>query len=183
MGKSAVAAMFRREGVPVFDADAVVHRLQGPGGECLAAIEARFPQTTGPAGVDRVLLGQRVLGHPAELAALEAIVHPRVAQAQGRFLARNRSRPLVVLDIPLLFEKGGVAKVGAVAVVSAPAWVQRKRVLRRPGMTPRKLDAILRLQLSDHIKRRRADFVIPTGCPKSVTRRYIRAITSCFRRK
>ena len=183
MGKSAVAAMFRREGVPVFDADAIVHRLQGPGGAVLAAIEARFPGTTGPHGVDRAALGRRVLGNRHELAALEAIVHPAVAREQKRFLARHRARALVVLDVPLLFEKGGWRKVGAIAVVTAPAWVQRRRVLARPGMTAERLKAILRLQTPDRIKRARADYLIPTGCPKSVTRRHIRAIASCFRRQ
>lgn len=181
MGKSTAAAMFEEEGVPVFDADAEVHRLQGPGGALVAAIEARFPGTTGPAGVDRQKLGACVLGNGRELAALEAIVHPAVGKAQKRFLARHRARELVVLDIPLLFEKGGWRKVGAVAVVSAPAWMQAKRVLRRRGMTHAKLKAIRRLQVPDRVKRARADFVIETGRPKSATRRQIRAITSCFR--
>lgn len=181
MGKSTAAAMFEEEGVPVFDADAEVHRLQGPGGALVAAIEARFPGTTGPAGVDRQKLGACVLGNGHELAALEAIVHPAVGKAQKRFLARHRARELVVLDIPLLFEKGGWRKVGAVAVVSAPAWMQAKRVLRRRGMTHAKLKAIRRLQVPDRVKRARADFVIETGRPKSATRRQIRAIASCFR--
>lgn len=181
MGKSTAAAMFEREGVPVFDADAEVHRLQGPGGALVAAIEARFPGTTGPGGVDRQKLGARVLGNGHELAALEAIVHPAVARAQKHFLAENRARDVVVLDIPLLFEKGGWRKVGAIAVVSAPAWMQRKRVMRRPGMTAAKLKAIRRLQVPDRVKRARADFIIETGRPKSVTHRQIRFIASCFR--
>jgi len=181
MGKSTAAAMFEREGVPVFDADAEVHRLQGPGGALVAAIEARFPGTTGPRGVDRQKLGSRVLGNAHELAALEAIVHPAVARAQRRFLMRHRARDVVVLDIPLLFEKGGWRKVGAIAVVSAPAWMQTKRVMRRPGMTYAKLKAIRRLQTTDRVKRARADFVIETGRPKSATHRQIRAIASCFR--
>lgn len=181
MGKSTAAAMFEREGVPVFDADAEVHRLQGPGGALVAAIEARFPGTTGPGGVDRQKLGARVLGHPHELAALEAIVHPAVGRAQKRFLARHRARVVVVLDIPLLFEKGGARRVGAVAVVSAPLWVQRRRVMRRAGMTPAKFKAIRALQTPDRVKRARADFVIETGRPKSETHRQIRAIASCFR--
>lgn len=180
MGKSAVAAMFRREGVPVFDADAAVHRLQGPGGALVPAIERRFPGTTSAQGVDRVALGARVFGQPAELKALEALVFPAVAREQARFLARHRARPLVVLDIPLLFEKGGWRRVGAIAVVSAPAWVQRRRVLARPGMTPARLAAIRALQTPDNIKRARADFVIPTACPKSVTRHHVRRIASCF---
>ncbi|OWQ94360.1 dephospho-CoA kinase [Sphingopyxis witflariensis] len=181
MGKSTAAAMFEREGVPVFDADAEVHRLQGPGGALVATIEARFPGTTGPKGVDRQKLGPLVLGNTHELAALEAIVHPAVAKAQRRFLMRHRARDVVVLDIPLLFEKGGWRKVGAIAVVSAPAWMQRKRVMRRPGMTAAKLKAIRRLQVADRVKRARADFIIETGRPKSATHRQIRAIASCFR--
>ncbi|WP_422059388.1 dephospho-CoA kinase [Sphingopyxis sp.] len=181
MGKSTAALMFEREGVPVFDADAEVHRLQGPGGALVAAIEARFPGTTGSNGVDRQKLGARVLGNGHELAALEAIIHPAVGRAQQRFLARHRARDLVILDIPLLFEKGGWRKVGAIAVVSAPAWMQTKRVMRRRGMTHAKLKAIRRLQVPDRVKRARADFIIETGRPKSETHRQIRAIASCFR--
>lgn len=181
MGKSTAAAMFEREGVPVFDADAEVHRLQGPGGALVAAIEARFPGTTGPGGVDRQKLGARVLGNTHELAALEAIVHPAVARAQKKFLMRHRARDVVILDIPLLFEKGGWRRVGAIAVVSAPAWMQTRRVMRRPGMTRAKLKAIRHLQVPDRVKRARADFVIETGRTKSETHRQIRAIASCFR--
>ncbi len=183
MGKSTVAQMFIDEGVPVFDADAEVHRLQGRGGALVASIESRFPGTTGPNGVNRADLGQAVLGNPQELAALEALVHPAVARAQREFLKRHRTRRVVVLDIPLLFEKGGARKVGAVAVVSAPLWVQRRRVLARPGMTPDKFKTIRRLQVPDRVKRARADFVIDTGRPKSVTRRQIHSIASCFRRR
>ena len=157
-----------------------LRRLQGPGGALVAAIEARFPGTTGANGVDRQKLGARVLGNAHELAALEAIVHPAVGKAQKRFLARHRARDLVVLDIPLLFEKGGWRKVGAIAVVSAPAWMQRRRVMRRPGMTAAKLKMIRRLQVPDRVKRARADFIIETGRPKSETRRQIRFIASCF---
>ncbi|WP_374523914.1 dephospho-CoA kinase [Sphingopyxis sp.] len=181
MGKSTAAAMFEREGVPVFDADAEVHKLQGHGGALVAAIEERFPGTTGPNGVDRQKLGARVLGNTHELAALEAIVHPAVAKAQRKFLMRHRARDVVILDIPLLFEKGGWRRVGAIAVVSAPAWMQTKRVMRRPGMTRAKLKAIRRLQVPDRVKRARADFIIETGRPKSETHRQIRAIASCFR--
>ena len=181
MGKSTAAKMFEREGVPVFDADAEVHRLQGPGGALVSAIEARFPGTTGPGGVDRQKLGGHVLGNTHELAALEAIVHPAVAKAQHRFLMRHRARDVVILDIPLLFEKGGWRRVGAIAVVSAPAWMQTKRVMRRPGMTRAKLKAIRHLQVPDRVKRARADFIIETGRPKSYTYRQIRAIASCFR--
>ena len=181
MGKSTAAVMFEREGVPVFDADAEVHKLQGRGGALVAAIEARFPGSTGPNGVDRQKLGARVLGNTHELAALEAIVHPAVGKAQRKFLMRHRARDVVILDIPLLFEKGGWRKVGAIAVVSAPAWMQTKRVMRRQGMTRAKLKAIRRLQVPDRVKRARADFIIETGRPKSETHRQIRSIASCFR--
>ena len=181
MGKSTAAKMFIAEGIPVFDADAEVHRLQGPGGALVAAIEARFPGTTGPNGVDRQKLGAQVLGNAHELAALEAIIHPAVGRAQKIFLSRHRARDVVVLDIPLLFEKGGWRRVGAIAVVSAPAWMQRKRVMRRPGMTGAKLRVIRHLQVPDRVKRARADFIIETGRPKSATHRQIRAIASCFR--
>jgi dephospho-CoA kinase len=182
MGKSTAAAMFRAGGVPVFDADAEVHRLQAAGGTLVPAIEARFPGSTGANGVNRSALGAQVLGNRAELAALEAIVHPAVTRAQRRFLARHRARPLVVLDIPLLFEKGGWRRVGAIAVVSAPLWVQRRRVLARPGMTDAKFRAIRGLQTPDRIKRARADFIIDTGRPKAVMRAQIASIISCFRR-
>lgn len=182
MGKSTAAAMFRRAHVPVFDADAEVHRLQGPGGALVAAIEARFPGTTGPNGVDRAALGAKVLGHREALHALEAIIHPAVARAQQLFLRRHRARPLVVLDIPLLFEKGGWRRVGAIAVVSAPLWVQRRRVLARPGMTAAKFRAIRRLQTPDRVKRARADFQIDTAQPKTAMRQEILRIISCFQR-
>jgi dephospho-CoA kinase len=182
MGKSTAAAMFRAAGVPVFDADAEVHRLQGPNGALVAPIEARFPGATGPGGVDRAALGARVLANRAELAALEAIVHPAVSRAQKHFLARHQARPLVVLDIPLLFEKGGWRRVGAIVVVSAPLWVQRRRVLARTGFTPAKLRAIRRLQTPDRVKRARADFLIDTGRPKAAMRAQIASIISCIRR-
>lgn len=183
MGKSAVAAMFMAEGVPVFDADAAVHRLQGPGGRLLAPIEARFPGTTGPDGVNRAALGQAVFGNPEALAALEAIVHPVVALDRLAFLRRNRARPMVVLDIPLLFEKGGSARVDHIVVVSAPAWKQRRRVLARPGMTPEKFRRILKLQLPDAQKRLRADTVVDTGGAKAATRAKIRQLVACLRAK
>ncbi len=180
MGKSTAAAMFRAAGVPVFDADAEVHRLQARGGAAVAAIERRFPGTIGTQGVDRAKLGAMVLANRAELVALEAIIHPLVARAQMRFLQRHRARPLVVLDIPLLFEKGGWRKVGAIAVVSAPLWVQRRRVLARPGMTPAKLRAIRRLQTPDRVKRARADYLIDTGRSKTAMRAQIKSIVACF---
>lgn len=183
MGKSAVTAMFRRAGVPVFDADAAVHVLQGPGGALLPAIEARFPGTTGPAGVDRAKLGAAVFGRPNELKALERIVHPAVATMRARWLTRHRSKPVVVLDIPLLFEKKGWKALDGVVVVSAPAWMQRKRVLARPGMTSGKFSRILALQIPDAEKRRRADYVITTGCLKHETEAQVRRLVACLRAK
>jgi dephospho-CoA kinase len=181
MGKSAVAKMLVREGVPVFDADAEVHRLQGPGGTLLPAIEARFPGTTGPKGVDRARLGAAVFGHPAELKALEAIVHPAVAASRGHFLRRHRARKLVVLDIPLLFENHGQHRLDGVIVVTAPAWKQRARVLARPGMTPQKFRKIVALQTPDAEKRRRATYIVDTGTTFVRTRARIRRLVACLR--
>lgn len=180
MGKSTVARMFADEGVPVFDADAAVHRLQGPEGELVAAIEARFPGTTGADGVDRSALAERVLGEPQALQNLEALIHPAVARERQAFLDTHREEPLVVLDIPLLFEKGAAALVDRIAVVSAPPAVQADRVLARPGMTSAKFMQILALQLPDEEKRRRADFVIDTGGAPEVTRAQVRAIIACL---
>ncbi len=180
MGKSAVADMIRKLGVPLFDADAEVHRLQGPGGKALAAIEARFPGTTGPEGLDRARLAAIILAHPHERKALEAIIHPLVFAARQEFLRRNVSRPLVILDIPLLFETHGEKRVDGVIVVTAPAWKQRKRVLTRPGMTERKFRAILRLQMPDPLKQRRADHLVHTGTTYHRTRAQVRALISCL---
>jgi dephospho-CoA kinase len=163
MGKSTVAAMFERLGVPVFDADREVRRMQGPGGSLLSAIEAAFPGTSGPQGVDRAKLGAKVFGDPQALARLEALVHPTVRAAREAFLLVHAGAPLVVFDIPLLFEKGGVGEVDKVLVVSAPPEVQRARVLARDGMTPRRFAEILALQLTDSEKRARADYIIDTG--------------------
>lgn len=181
MGKSAVSAMFRRLGVPVFDADAAVHILQGPGGVLIPAIEARFPGTTGAQGVDRMKLGAAVFGKPDELRALERIVHPAVGAMRKRWLKRNRARPLIVLDIPLLFEKKGWKSVDRIVVVSAPAWKQRKRVLDRPGMTAAKFRRIVKLQTPDAQKRRRAEYIIETGCLRQQTERQVRALVACLR--
>lgn len=176
MGKSAVAAMFRGLGVPVFDADAAVHELQGPGGACLAPIEREFPGTTGPAGVDRQKLGAAVFGNPAALRRLEAIVHPEVAELRRAFLADNAQAPLIVFDIPLLFEKTGRHGLDAVLVVSAPAAMQRERVLARPGMTEAKFAQILGLQVPDSEKRARADHVIDTGTSLAETRHAVQRL-------
>lgn len=182
MGKSTVAQMFRDLGVPVFDADAEVHRMQGPGGELLPPIEAAFPGTTGQEGVLRAQLGAQVFGDDAALARLEAIVHPAVRRLREAFLIEHWQAPLVVFDIPLLFEKGGVDEVDAVAVVSAPAAVQRARVLARNGMTPEKFAAILARQLPDTEKRARADHVIDTGTSLAATRRAVEDLVDNLRR-
>jgi dephospho-CoA kinase len=170
MGKSAVAAMFQGLGVPVFDADAAVHHLQGSEGALIPAIEAAFPGTTGAGGVDRAKLGAAVFGDREQLARLEAIVHPAVAAMRSDFLIANADQPLIVFDIPLLFEKGGAAGVDAVVVVSASAAAQRERVMARPGMTEEKFERILGLQVPDAEKRARADFVIDTGTSLAETR-------------
>ena len=180
MGKSTVATMFADEGVPVFDADAAVHALQGPAGRVVAAIEARFPDTTGPQGVNRTALAEAVFGDSAALKMLEAIVHPAVAEERAIFLAAHADAPLVVLDVPLLFEAGGWASVDRIAVVSAPADIQRARVLARPGMTLDRFEAILAKQLPDAEKRARADFVIPTGGSPEDTRAAVRAVIACL---
>ncbi len=180
MGKSTVAGMFAEEGVPVFDADQVVHQLQGPDGALVAAIEDLFPGTTDAQGVNRGTLAERVLAEPEMLQRLEALVHPAVAKARDHFLAEHSGAPLVILDIPLLFEKGGWNLVDKIVVVSAPADVQRERVLARPGMTPDKLERILALQIPDAEKRARADFVIPTGTSFDETRTSYRRIIACL---
>ena len=163
MGKSTVAAMFTSIGVPVFDADADVRRMQGPGGELLHEIEATFPGTTDETGVLREKLGAIVFSDRDRLAELELIVHPAVARNRQAFLQQHADQPLVVFDIPLLFEKGGIEDVDQIAVVTAPADVQRARVLARPGMTEEKFAQILQLQLPDAAKRARADHVIDTS--------------------
>lgn len=180
MGKSTVAQMFADDAVPVFDADAAVRNLQGPGGALLPAIEAAFPGSTGPGGVDRVKLGAAVFGQGDAIKRLEAIVHPAVAEARAAFLAEHRDAPLVVFDVPLLFETGGDAHVDAVAVVSAPHHLQRERVLARPGLTDERLDAILARQTPDHEKRARAGFVIDTGVSLDETRRQVRQVIACL---
>lgn len=181
MGKSAVAGMFRDLGVPVFDADAAVHELQGPDGALLTEIEAAFPGTTGPAGVDRPKLGAAVFGNADALKRLEAIVHPAVANMRRIFFTTNADQPIIVFDIPLLFEKGGAQGVDAVVVVSAPAEEQRQRVLARPGMTEEKFEQILKLQVPDAEKRERADYVIDTGTSLDQTREAVSALVDKLR--
>ena len=164
MGKSATAALFAQRGVPVHDADAAVHALYGAGGAAAEAIGREFPGTLdAQGGVDRAALREAVLGDAARLKRLEALVHPLVRRESEAFLARNAEAPLVVLDIPLLYETGGEGRCDAVAVVSAPAAIQRERVLARPGMTEAAFAAILAKQMPDAEKRARADYVIDTG--------------------
>lgn len=181
MGKSTVASMFEAAGVPVFDADAEVRAMQGPGGELIAAIEEAFPGSTGPDGVKREELGKLVFGDKEKLAALEAIVHPAVGAKRVQFLADNSDAPLLLFDIPLLFEGGGNAAVDVVVVVSAPADVQRARVLARPGMTVEKFEHILGLQTPDAEKRERADHVIDTGATLAETEAQVRALVETLR--
>jgi len=180
MGKSTVARMFARAGVPVFDADAVVRDLQANDPSLITEVGKRFPGTVTDGVLDREGLAHVVLGHPGELKALEAIVHPAVQAARTHFIDRNRDAPALLFDIPLLFETRGEGQFDKVIVVSAPVEVQRERVLARPGMTPEKLDAILARQMPDKEKRNRADFVVDTGGDLSTTERQVGDILSCL---
>ncbi|TPK59793.1 MULTISPECIES: dephospho-CoA kinase [unclassified Mesorhizobium] len=181
MGKSTTAKMFAEAGVPVHDSDETVHRLYA--GKAAPLVEAAFPGTTGAGGVDRAKLGARVLGDAAALKRLEAIIHPLVRADADAFLARNRvaGAPLAVLDIPLLFETGGRDRVDKVVVVTAPAEVQRQRVLARPGMSEEKLASILASQVPDAQKRRQADFVIDTSQGLDAARAEVKAIIADLR--
>ena len=187
MGKTTTAGFFAEAGVPVHDADAVVHRLYE--GEAVAAIEAAFPGTTAAGKVDRVKLAARVLDHPAALQRLEAIVHPLVREAEARFLAEARARgaEVVVLDIPLLLETASDQRVDAVVVVTAPRETQRQRVLERPGMTQDKLDALLARQMADSDKRRHADFVVDTSrgfdAARAQVKEILRAVATMPKRR
>lgn len=169
MGKSTVAAMFARRGIPVFDADATVRALQGPGGRLVPLIEQRFPGTTREGAVDREALAAAVLGKPEEIAALEALVHPAVHHERTRFIVEHGDAPTLLFDIPLLFETGGDKVFDEVIVVTAPAEVQRERVLARPGMTAEKLDHILARQLPDSEKRAQAGHIIDTSISLAAT--------------
>jgi dephospho-CoA kinase len=180
MGKSTVARMFEQAGIPVFDADAEVRRLQGRGGALVGPIGDRFPGTVLDGVLDRDRLAAVVLEDPAELAALEAIVHPAVQAAREAFIVRHGSAPLVLFEIPLLFETRGEGAFDKVIVVSAPADVQRSRVLDRTGMTDAKLGAILARQVPDQEKRSRADFVIDTGVDLSTTEAQVSDILACL---
>lgn len=181
MGKSTVAAMFADEDVALFDADACVHAMQAAGGELVAEIETAFPGSTGEGGVDRKALGAAVLGDRDRLAKLEAIIHPAVARHRENFLAENEDEDIILFDIPLLFEKGGHAAVDVTVVVSAPAPVQRARVLDRAGMTADRFEHILALQMNDADKRARADHVIDTGGSLAETQRQVRNLVKSLR--
>jgi dephospho-CoA kinase len=187
MGKSTTAGFFAEAGVPVHDADAVVHALYE--GEAAAAIEAAFPGTTVGGKVDRNRLAARVLDNPGALRTLEAIVHPLVREAEARFLADARARgaEVVVLDIPLLLETASHQRVDAIVVVTAPSETQRRRVLERPGMTPDKLDALLARQMADSEKRRHADFVVDTSqgfdAARAQVKEILRAVATMPKRR
>jgi dephospho-CoA kinase len=178
MGKSTTAAMFADLGVAVWGADAAVHRLYGPGGAGAEAIRALAPEAVGPEGVDRTRLRAAILANPALLKKIEAVIHPLVASDRDAFLADARASgaPLAVCDIPLLFETGADAWLDKVVVVSAPADIQRERVLGRPGMTAEALDAILAKQTPDTEKRARADYIVDTGQSKDHARAQVTAI-------
>jgi len=180
MGKSTVAEMFSQAGMPVFDADAVVRRLQAEDEDVIAAIGERFPGTVEDGVLNRDALSARVLGEPDELAALETIVHPAVHAQRAHFLLANQDRPALLFDIPLLFETHGEDAFDKVIVVSASAEIQRQRVLRRPGMTEAKLRSILERQMPDEEKRRRADFVIDTSGDLSTTQNQVGHIIACL---
>ena len=186
MGKSTAAAALARMGVPLHDADAVVHRLLASDRELIDAVRRAFPGVYRGGCIDRQRLAKKVFGEPAALSRLEAMVHPRVRRAERRFLerqARRRAR-IVVLDIPLLFETDAQARCDAVIVVTAPAWLQAQRVLRRPGFTADRLQSILERQVPDREKRRRADFVVQTGLGKGFSLRALqRAVRKSLGRK
>ena len=177
MGKSTTSAMFQAEGVPVYDADAAVHALYAKGGAAVAPVEAAFPGVVVDGAIDRAKLSAQVVGKPEALKRLEAVVHPLVGESRKVFFqaAAEANAPLVILDIPLLFETGGERNVAAVIVVSAPEAVQRERVMARPDMTVEKLDAILARQLPDAEKRARADIVIDTSKGLDSARDQVRA--------
>lgn len=177
MGKSTTAQMFRDLGVPVFDSDAAVHALYAPGGAAVMPLEQLWPGVmAADGGIDRLALRARVLNDPQAMAKLEAVVHPLVAQSRADFLSRHQSAPLVVLDVPLLFETNGQDYVDRVVVVSAPAAVQRARVLARPGMSEADFERILARQMPDADKRARADAVIDTGNGLETARAQVAAL-------
>lgn len=178
MGKSNAALALRQLGVPVHDADAAVHKLLGPGGRAVRKVAAIFPEVLKDDRIDRKILGDRVFGDTAALRRLEAILHPLVRQSSRAFVAAaaRRREKLIVLDIPLLYESGGEKTVDVVIVVSAPAQIQRQRVLARRGMTVEKFKSILSRQVPDGVKRRRADFVVRSGGHRGDTFRQLKRI-------
>jgi dephospho-CoA kinase len=180
MGKSTASKLFSEEGIPVYEADEAVHALYK--GAAAQLIEAEFPGTTRDGEVDRAVLARMVFGNPEALKRLEAIVHPLVREIETSFVgaAREAGVPLVVLDVPLLFENGGEARCDLVAVVSAPPEIQRERVMRREGMTEERFKAILARQVPDAEKRARADIVIDTSGPVENTRRTVQDIIARF---
>jgi dephospho-CoA kinase len=180
MGKSTVANMFASAGVPVFDADAVVRQLQGPGGALIERIGELFPGCVRSGTLDRECLAEIVLADRSKLALLEGIVHPAVRDWRDAFIEKHRDSPALIFEIPLLFETGSDKEFDKTIVVSAPAGVQRARVLARQGMTPAKLDRILARQMPDEEKRNRADFVIDTGADLSTTEAQVRDILACL---
>jgi dephospho-CoA kinase len=180
MGKSTVAEMFQRAGLPVFDADAVVRELQGPGGDLVDKIGELFPGCVRCGTLDRECLAEIVLSDPEKLSTLEKIVHPAVRAAREGFVANHAEAPVVIFEIPLLFETGGEKEFDKIIVVSAPADVQHARVLDRTGMSPEKLESILARQMPDAEKRSRADFVVDTGKDLSTTEDQIRVILACL---
>ena len=180
MGKSTVAKMFEEAGVPVFDADAVVRALQGPGGGLVEKIGEVFPGCVRSGTLDRECLATIVLSDREKLATLEGLVHPAVREARERFIAEHPHSPVLVFEIPLLFETGGERDFDNVVVVSAPAEIQRARVLERSGMSPAKLDSILARQTPDDEKRANADFVVDTGADLSTTESQVRDILACL---
>ena len=183
MGKSTTASLFAEEGVPVYDADAMVHALYEPGGAAVAPVSAAFPGVEREGAINRDELSKAVMGKPDELRKLERIVHPLVRQAQQDFVKRHLAdgAKIVVLDIPLLLEGGGERYCDAVVVVSAPGDVQHARVMGRPGMTQDKLDQILAKQMPDADKRKRADFVVNTAFGVEDARTQIRAVLDALR--
>jgi dephospho-CoA kinase len=185
MGKSKAASVLRRLGVAVSDADATVHRLMAPGGAAVAPVNAAFPGVVRDGAVDRAALGHRVFGDADALRALEKIIHPLVGRERDRFLRRAAARRLrlVAFDVPLLFETGGERRCDAVVLVSAPVFIQAARVLRRPGMTRRRLDEIRAKQMPNGEKRRRAEFVVETGLGLRTSLRGLRAIVKLLSRR
>lgn len=183
MGKTVTAGMFRHLGVAVHDADVAVHRFLGSGGAAVAEVEAAFPGVAKGGAIDRAVLGRRVFGDAEALRCLEGILHPMVGRDRDRFLRQVAIRRghLAILDIPLLFEIGGGASCDAVVVVTAPAFLQRMRVLARPGMTEERLAAILARQVPDAEKRRRADFIVQTGLGRGYALRCVQEIITVTR--